>query len=162
MADMHDPIVITGADRDQLDDLWATGRDHNGNAVEPFVDTAGGWPLRCCLTDSQPGDEVAIVAWSPYRWRGAYAETGPIVIHSRPCAGVAGDGVPDQFLARRQLVRPYTTEHRIAYDRIVLVEPDGSLPDVLAGVLGHDDIEFALVRNVNAGCYSFTAARSVR
>jgi hypothetical protein len=63
-------------------------------------------------------------------------------------------------LARRQLVRPYGRDRRIAYDRVVIVEPDASLPSVLAGVLADDGIDFALVRNVLAGCYSFTARRA--
>lgn len=155
---MPNTIVITGADRNQLAVLWSTGRDHGGNPVEPFVDTDGGWPLRCCITDAQPGDELAIVAWSPFPWQGPYAELGPIVIHARPCSGLAVDGIPKEFLSRRQVVRPYGIDRRIAYDRIAIVEPDGSLPAVVADVLAHDDIEFALVRNVASGCWSFTAS----
>jgi Protein of unknown function (DUF1203) len=154
------PVRISGADPDRLAELWERGVDHGGNVVEPFVDDDGGWPLRCCLTDSKPGDELAIVAWAPFEWRGPYAEVGPIVIHGRPCAGVTTDGVPPQFLERRQLVRPYGYDRRIAYDDIVIVEADGSLPDVLADVLSRDGIELALVRNVDAGCYSFTATRA--
>lgn len=155
---MRNTIVIAGADRGQLDELWSTGRDHGGNPVEPFVDHDGDWPLRCCLSDSQPGDEVAIVAWSPFPWQGPYAELGPIVIHARPCAGVAGHGIPEAFLSRRQVVRPYVIDRRIAYDRIAIVQPDGSLPGVVADALAHDDIDFALVRNVASGCWSFTAS----
>lgn len=137
--------------------MLASGADHGGNPIEPFVDTDGGWPLRCCLTDSRQGDELAIVAWAPFEWRGPYAEVGPIVVHAHWCGGVTGDGVPAQFLGRRQLVRPYGPDHRIAYDHTVIVEADGSLPDVLADVLARDGVEVALVRNVLAGCYSFTA-----
>jgi Protein of unknown function (DUF1203) len=152
-----DEIQITGADADELTALRACGVDHGGNSVKPFVDRDGGWPLRCCLTDSIPGDVVAIVAWCPFPWRGPYAEVGPIVIHAHDCAGVAGDGVPHQFLHRRQLVRPYGHDHRIAYEDVSIVEGDGSLPQVLADVLNRDHIDFVLVRNVLAGCYSFTA-----
>jgi hypothetical protein len=153
------PIEICGADPARLAELRSTGVDDGGNPVESFVDPDGGWPLRCCLTDSLPGDVLAIVAWAPFEWRGPYAEVGPIVIHADSCGGFAGDGVPPQFLERRQLVRPYGTDRRISYDDIVIVEPDGSLPAVLADVLSRDGIEVALVRNVLAGCYSFTARR---
>jgi Protein of unknown function (DUF1203) len=164
IGDMHAtsviPVRVSGSDPDRLAELRERGVDHGGNLVEPFVDQDGGWPLRCCLTDSKPGDELAIVAWAPFDWRGPYAEVGPIVIHAGPCSGVTTDGVPPQFLERRQLVRPYGYDHRIAYDHIVIVEADGSLPDVLADILSRDNIELALVRNVNAGCYSFTARRT--
>jgi hypothetical protein len=153
-------IEIQGADPEQLRQLRSSGVDHNGDPVEPFTDHEGGWPLRCCLTDSTPGDELAIVAWSPFPWRGPFAETGPIVIHAHPCRGVEVSDVPAQFLTRRQLVRPYARDRRIAYDRLLVVEPDGSLPTVLEDLLGDDDIDFVHVRNVLAGCFSFTAQRS--
>jgi hypothetical protein len=157
---MSTSIEILGTDPEQLRQLRSSGIDHNGDPVETFTDSEGGWPLRCCLTDSAPGDELAIVAWSPFPWRGPFAETGPIVIHAGECGGTCATGVPAPFLARRQLVRPYGRDRRIAYDRVVIVEPDASLPSVLAGVLADDGIDFALVRNVLAGCYSFTARRA--
>jgi hypothetical protein len=154
-------IEIQGTDPEQLHALRSSGVDHNGDPVEPFTDHEGGWPLRCCLTDSEPGDELAIVGWSPFPWRGPFAETGPIVVHADACGGLeGGHDVPAQLLGRRQLVRPYGNDRRIAYDRVVIVEADGSLPSVLEAVLGDDDIDFVHVRNVLAGCYSFTARRA--
>lgn len=152
-------LDILGLDPAQLVELRASGIDHGGNQVEPFVDDRGGWSLRCCLRDSAPGDGLAVVAWSPFPWPGPYAEVGPIVIHTDDCGGPSAEGVPPQFLGRRQLVRPYGHDRRIAYDDITIVEADGTLPDVLRRVLERDWIDFALVRNVNAGCYSFTARR---
>jgi hypothetical protein len=152
-----DEVLITGADADELTALRACGVDHGGNSITPLVDREGGWPLRCCLTDSKPGDVVAIVAWCPFPWRGPYAEVGPIAIHADHCPGVATDGVPHQFLLRRQLLRPYRRDRSIAYEDVSIVEGDGSLPQVLADVLTRAHIDFVLVRNVLAGCYSFTA-----
>ena len=64
-------LRFTGLDPIVVRDTLAAGVDHAGNPIEPFVDEAGGWPLRCCLGDSEPGDEIAIVAWSPFGWTGA-------------------------------------------------------------------------------------------
>jgi hypothetical protein len=155
-----DRMRITGLDETQLDDFWRTGRDHAGNPATPFVDDAGRWPLRCCLTDSAAGDELAIVAWSPFPWRGPYAETGPVVVHARPCPGAGvRDRVPVQFRGRRQVLRPYGWDRRIAYDHARLVEADGDLDGALAELLAVDDVAFVQSRNVLAGCYSFTAER---
>lgn len=151
---------VTGADGARLATLWSTGVDHNADAVAPFVDGEGGWPLRCCLTDSRPGDELAIVAWSPFPWGGPFAERGPIVVHARPCAGPAGTGVPPQFLRRAQVVRPYDADRRIAYDHIRLVEAGGGLPDAIAAALAVQDVDFVHARNVLPGCWSFTARRA--
>ena len=152
-------IAVSGADLDQLAVMWTTGVDHGGNPVESFVDDEGGWPLRCCLRDSRAGESIAIVAWSPFPWRGAFAEIGPIVVHADQCDGPGDEAVPSQFLSRRQVVRPYGVDRRIAYDHVVAVEGDGSLPDVLADVLARDGVEFVQVRNVAAGCWSFNARR---
>ena len=157
---MTSMMEIQGADPEQLHQLWSSGLDHNDDPVESFTDTEGGWPLRCCLTDSVPGDELAIVGWSPFPWRGPFAETGPIVIHAHPCGGTEDRDVPAQFLTRRQLVRPYGYDRRIAYDHLAVVDPDGSLPSVLEELLRLDDIDFVHVRNLRPGCYSFTARRA--
>jgi len=141
-----DEIQITGADADELAALRARGVDHGGSAIAPFVDREGGWPLRCCLTDSLPGDVVAIVAWCPFPWRGPYAEVGPVAIHADDCLGVVTDGVPHQFLPRRQLLRPYGHDRRIAYEDISIVEGDGSLPRVLADVVTRARIDFVLAQ----------------
>jgi hypothetical protein len=158
---MDAQIEIVGVEPDRLAELRTTGLDHSGNPVVPFIDQDGGWPLRCCLTDSIAGDELAIAAWSPFPWRGPYAEVGPIVVHARPCAGPASPDVPDQFLSRSQVLRPYGADCRMVYDKLLLVEPDGSLPERLAELLDHDDVDFVHARNVLSGCYSFTARRRV-
>jgi hypothetical protein len=152
-------MIVTGLDPDQLADLRATLLDHGGNAVDVFTDTEGGWPLRCCLRDSKAGDRLAIVAWCPFPWRGAYAEMGPVVVHADDCDAHDHDEVPAQFEQRRQLVRPYTPDHRIAYDLVTIVEPDSGLGNVIDQLLDRDDVERVVVRNVLAGCYSFTATR---
>jgi hypothetical protein len=153
--------VVVALDPARLAALRAAGADHGGNPLEPFVDDEGGWPLRCCLRDSAVGDRIAIVAWQPFTWKGAYAEMGPVVIHSEACVGYSEGAVPAAFEDRRQLVRPYTADHRIAYDHVRIVEVEESLADAIRAVFGHDEVESALVRNVLAGCLSFEVVRGV-
>ena len=152
-------ITVVGTDPDRLTSLRRAGIDVWGNVIEPFVDAEGGWPLRCCLRDSEPGDRLAIVAWCPFPWSGPFVEVGPIAIHHEGCEAAVVDAVPAQFLGRRQLLRPYTADHRIAYDHLRLVEPDGSLPDALDELLAHPEVVEVVARNVLAGCYSFRATR---
>jgi len=40
-----------------LTGVRASGRDVSGNPVEPAVAT-GGEPLRCCLRDARPGEDL--------------------------------------------------------------------------------------------------------
>lgn len=85
--------IFTGTDPAELRRVLHDGIDHGGNPIEPFTDDAGGWPLRCCLSDSLPGERIAIIAWAPMPWSGAYAETGPIVVHAEGCG--SADPMPD-------------------------------------------------------------------
>lgn len=150
-------VAIAGIDLAALDQLRRTGIDHGGNPVEPFLDETGGWPLRCCLTDSEPGDRVAIVSWSPFPWTGAYRELGPIVVHAEHCPRPHDGSFPAQFEQRRQTLRPYGADHRIAYQHAVIVEPGTGLEATIDRLLADPAIEFVHARNVLAGCYSFTA-----
>ena len=152
-------IQLVGTDADRLATLRRSGVDVWGNLVEPFVDADGGWPLRCCLRDSEPGDLLAIVAWCPFPWSGPFVEVGPIVIHHHGCEAAVLDAVPEQFLGRRQILRPYDADHRIVYDRIRLVEADGSVPAVLDELLDDPAVVEVVARNALAGCYSFRVTR---
>ncbi len=137
------------------------GVDHGGNPIESFVDHAGGWPLRCCLEDSEPGDRIAIIAWSPFPWAGAYAEVGPIVVHAGGCPGTPDrPTLPPSLAARAMTLRPYGPDRTIAYHRVRHVAADESIDAAVAEVLGEDDVEFVHGRNVTGGCYAFTARRT--
>jgi Protein of unknown function (DUF1203) len=150
---------IVGTDPEQLSVLRATGIDHHGLPVESFVDTGGGWPLRCCLRDSTIGDELAIVAWSPFSWNGAYRTTGPIVIHARACAQPSDGSFPPEFADRRQVLRAYGADDRLVYDLNRIVEPGEGLAEVVDVLLADPRVEFVQSFSVLSGCYSFTAHR---
>jgi len=154
-------VDFSGIDRNVLDHILDAGIDPGGNPVEPFTDDDGDWPMRCCLTDSRPGERIAIIAWSPMPWAGAYAETGPIVVHVDHCTRPGTmHRLPVELDIRAMVLRPYGHDRRIAYHRVRHVPGGRSLSDEVAELLGHDDIAFVHGRNVTGGCYAFTATRS--
>lgn len=152
----------TGINGHDLDRLRAEGTDHGGNPVEPFIDAEGGWPLRCCLADSRPDDRLAIVAWSPFPWLGAYRETGPVVVHADRCRGATG-GFPVQFESRDQVVRAFGSddgrERTQVYGLNRLVRAGDGLRAYVEGVLDDPRVEFVHVHNVVSQCFNFSAAR---
>lgn len=162
---------VVGADPEQLNLLRCNGMDHHGLSVMPFVDQDGDWALRCCLTDSRPGDRLAIVGWSPFPWNGAYRVTGPAVIHADRCPrasegrspqGTSPDGtLPVAFEERRQILRAYDTDHLQIYDLARLVEPGEGLADALTQCFADPRTDLVQSFNVLAGCWSFTARRRV-
>lgn len=150
-------IAFTGIDLTELSRVLESGTDHGGNPVAPYTDEQGAWPLRCCLGFSEVGDEIALIAWSPFEWKGVYAETGPIFVHADGCSGPATDGLPDELDQRPMVLRPYTHDHRIAYHHVRHVEPGGSLTNHVAELLAEADVASVHGRNVTGGCYSFQA-----
>lgn len=150
--------TFTGIDLTELNRVLASGVDHGGNPIEPYTDADGGWPLRCCLGYSEQGEQIALLAWSPFGWQGVYAETGPIFVHTTPCEGPAGtDHLPAELDERAMVLRPYTHDHRIAYHHVQHVPAGGSLSALAAELLELDDVDFVHGRNVTGGCYSFEA-----
>ncbi|MGY4721468.1 DUF1203 domain-containing protein [Naumannella huperziae] len=155
-------LAVTGVDPTTLAELLARGIDHAGAPVEPFADPDGGWPLRCCLADSQPGEEIAIIAFRPFPWVSAYAETGPVVVHADGCPGADGT-FPDSFEGRDQVVQAFGDDagrrHVQVYDRHRLVRAGEGLRTTIEEIIADPRVEFVQARNVLSRCYSFTARR---
>jgi hypothetical protein len=162
-------VVFQGIDRRALRAILQSGVDHGGNPIEPVVDEEGDWPLRCCLHDSAPDERIAIIAWSPFPWRGAYAETGPIVVHADGCPTLGADdasttatraALPEEFDIRPMTLRPYTADHRIDYARVRHVPAGRSLTIEVTELLSHDDVAEVYGRNATGGCFAFRAVRT--
>jgi hypothetical protein len=136
-----------------LDRIRARGEDDFGNPLEPFAATGGGMPLRCCLRDAAPGEQVALIAYRPSPVPGPYAEVGPVFVHAQACDGYADEGrYPQAFRGRNQLLRAYD-ERGGQVENVVV---DGSAAERAIGdLLGRPGVAFLHSRNVLAGCYMF-------
>jgi len=84
----------------ELARIRAAGRDEAGNRVTPQADREGGSPLRCCLRETRPGEQVLLIAYTPPGTAGAYAERGPVFVHADPCGGYATP--PEPLSARAE------------------------------------------------------------
>lgn len=153
-------VIFEGIEPVALRGVLAAGIDQGGNPIEPFIDEEGGWPLRCCLTDSRPGDEIAILAWSPFGWNGPYRETGPVVVHTNGCSGTwRTTALPEEFDGRRMTLRPYGDEHRILYDLVTPVAQGDGLNAAVQALLEQPEVAEVYGRNVQGGCFAFVARR---
>jgi len=137
-----------------LEAVRATGRDVSGNPVERMT-AGGGEPIRCCLRDAAPGEELMLFGYEPPLPPSPYREVGAVFAHAGPCPGPAGAGTyPDGWRGRSQVLR--------AYDERGWIHPatrvhDGSDPEAaIAKVLAAPGVVQVHSRNVAYGCYMFT------
>lgn len=133
--------------------------DEAGNLLTVQVTAEGGSPLRCCLRETVPGEEVLLIAYTPPGTSGAYAERGPVFIHAEPCLGyVTPDQYPPALSHRQQVVRAYDRQGRIA-DGVLVADGEHALT-VIRELLARPDVELVHLRNVGYGCYNFAARRA--
>jgi hypothetical protein len=151
-------FFISALPADDLARIRASGIDDFDNVLVPFVDEDGGAPLRCCLRESTPGELIVLLAYRPFPWAGPYAEVGPVFCHAQECEGYkTTDLYPEGFAHRRQLLRAYDRDHRICEG---LQAKDGlQAQNLLKGLLSLDEVDFVHSRNVEWGCYMFSASR---
>ena len=113
-------------------------------------------PVRCCLTDAEPGADLLLMGYRPPLPASPYVETGAVFVHATPCAGPASTtSYPEAWRSRPQVLR--------AYDERGWIHPatrthDGTDPEqVLAHVLAEPGVVEVHSRNIGYGCFMFSA-----
>ena len=145
----------------RLGEIRAAMTDEAGHRLAVRVDAAGGNPLRCCLRETLPGEEVLLISYTPPGASGAYAERGPVFIHAQPCPGYLTPGqYPPGLRHRQQVVRAYDHQGQI-YDGIVVSDGEEA-ETVIRSLLTRSDVALVHLRNVGYGCYNFAVRRGWR
>jgi Protein of unknown function (DUF1203) len=154
-------VVFAGIDVGELARVLEQGVDCDGSLIEVFVDSEGGRPLRCCLQPSRTGDQLAIIAWSPYCWNGPYRETGPIIVHVDGCAGTPPlTTLPQDLHDRPMALRPYDANHRIMYPLVEHFPPNSNLTDRVIDLFNNPEVVEVYAKNHVGGCFAFVARRA--
>ena len=139
-----------------LDRVRADGRDVSGNPVERMTAT-GGEPLRCCLRNADPGEEVMLFGYEPPLPASPYREIGAVFAHTRPCHPVLDGRYPPAWYERVQVLR--------AYDRRGWIHPasrlhsGGDLHEAITEIFTAPDVHQIHSRNVSYGCYLLAITR---
>ena len=138
-----------------LNAVRSGGLDASGNP--PVTVTAtGGEPVRCCLRDARPGEELILFGYEPPLPPSPYREIGAVFAHAAQCEG-PGDAsqYPNDWIGRPQVLRAYDERGWI---HEATTTHDGSDPaNALADVLAQPGVVQVHSRNIAYGCYMFTA-----
>jgi hypothetical protein len=131
--------------------------DASGNPAER-VRASGGEPVRCCLRDARPGEDLLLLSYEPPIPPGPYVERGAVFVHARPCLGpLSEDRYPREWYGRPQVLRSYD---RRGWIRDAQVH-DGRQPEaVLSRLLADPEVVQVHSRNVAYGCFMFQVVRA--
>jgi hypothetical protein len=150
-------FTIHALDPEQLQSVRRTGLDVSGNPPAPYV-AEGGEPVRCCLRDAVKGERLLLFGYEPVLPASPYREIGAVFAHAEPCTGPSGDGYPQDWRRRPQVLR--------AYDARGWIHPssrahDGTDPEgEIAAILAHPEVVRVDSRNIAYGCYMFSVTRA--
>ncbi|WP_203839204.1 DUF1203 domain-containing protein [Winogradskya humida] len=128
-----------------------------GSPVE-FSTAEGGEPLRCCLRDATPGEDIMLFGYAPELPPSPYREIGPVFAHAEPCDTTHDENAyPADWLGRPQVLRAYDRDGRIHPATRV---HDGTDPTAaITDILTDPDVVQIHSRNVSYGCYMFAIRR---
>jgi hypothetical protein len=150
-------FMIQAIPADVLAGIRSSGIDASGRPVEKAADAIG-QPLRCCLRNGRPGDDVILFSYEPPIPGGAspYREVGAVFAHAQDCGGpLSLDSYPSEWLGRSQVLR--------AYDERGWIHPastthDGTDPVAAINVvLAEPGVVLVHSRNIVYGWFMFVA-----
>jgi hypothetical protein len=157
---LADCLTVSAIDPARLAEIHTSQRDERGNSIARLQ--AEGWePLRCCLAFPSPGEEIALISYSPFRTSSPWSETGPVYIHPTPCAGYRmSRELPDRMRTGPKVLRTYRADGTLHYDHIMLVNEGIDLEEPIRNLLAVDEIATVHVRAVHSQCFGYSVRLS--
>ena len=116
------------------------------------VEVATGYgPCRLCLQTFQTGTEERLLfTYQPFIDPAALPAPGPVFIHRSPCERYDGPDLPEALRALPLALEGYGAEGVLLAQRRVGGEP---FEGVLQDVFEHAEVQYAHLRNAEAGCF---------
>jgi hypothetical protein len=139
--------------------LQAGGLDANGQPPQRQVAQGSGNPCRHCLQLIPAGNELLVLNYRPFATLQPYAETGPIFLHTAPCAHYESDRLPEWFtFLSPAIVRGYGADDRINYETGTIVRSEEIL-ETCQAIASRADVAYVHVRS-KFNCFQFRLDRA--
>jgi hypothetical protein len=154
-------LVVHAIDPAHLDGVRSAGADGHGNPLRPFAATGRDEPLRCCLRNAEPGEQITLISYAPFRQPSVWREVGPVYIHAGPCPGYAPNGrLPEHLADGPGVLRTYRADNTMNYEHNTVVTVEADLAPIIERLLAQPDIATVHVRTLAPQCflYAVTAA----
>ena len=117
-----------------------------------------GAPCRQCLRVNEPGEEMLLLTYQPFRGESAYAVPSPVSLHAEPCPTYVGRNLP-AFVREGGLraVRSYDAAHAIHEGEVV---PAEKVTSTIERLLDDERAAYVHVHCAVNGCFTFRADRA--
>ncbi len=141
-----------------LDKVRHEGIDDLGQPVRRLI-AKGGEPCRDALRRANPGEELILASFSPFREVGPFHEYGPVYVFANPeNGGSRRDALPTNgYLRERFVLRAYSAGEDII--DAALVTPDDA-EEALQRFLEKPDTAFVHARFPTYGCFALRVDRA--
>lgn len=135
--------------------MRSTGADEHGNRFTGYP--ALGWePLRCCLRLAEAGEEIALIAYAPFRVASPWAEVGPVYVHACECAGYVPDaGLPDALRTGPRVLRGYRADGSLDYGHVTVVGEGDDIESELQRLFAAPEVAVVHVRALTTQCFTY-------
>ena len=108
-------------------------------------------PCRLCLRTFRQGtDDRLLFTYQPFTDPAALPAPGPVFVHRDPCERYEGAELPEDLRPLPLALEGYGTAGTLLVQRRV---GSASFEAVLDGVLAHEGVGYAHLRNAEAGCF---------
>ena len=152
-------LLVQAVDPARLADVCANGVDGHGNRLRPFPATGDGEPLRCCLRNAEPGEQITLISYAPFDHPSVWTEVGPVYIHAAPCNGYAATGrLPEQLATGPRVLRTYRADDTMGYDHNTVVTDEIDLAPIIECLLREPDVATVHVRTLAPQCFLYAVA----
>jgi hypothetical protein len=153
-------IRFVALDTDTVRSLQNGGTDAYGNKPVRLTSDGGAIPCRHCLKPVTKGDDYLALAFSPFRIRQPYAETGPIFLHADECERAGDSAEPaTMYDGREFILRGYRDNDWINYD-VAEVVPAEKLVETAERMLSRNDVAYVHMRSAEFNCYHCRVERA--
>ena len=142
------------------DEVRRTGRSPQYGHPAHRERAQGYGPCRSCLRTFAVGREDRLLfTYQPFSDAGSLPAPGPVFVHAEPCERFSAATLPPDFRDLPLVIEGFRSGGKLAAQvRVDLESPES----VVARVFAEPDVEYAHIRNGEAGCFMARIERASR
>ncbi len=154
-------LLVQAINPARLDVVRSNGSDGHGNRLRPFAAAGQDEPLRCCLRNADPGDQITLISYAPFNHASVWTEVGPVYVHADRCSGYEPGGrlLPEQLATGPRVLRTYRADDSMNYDHNTVVTGPVDLEPVVQQLLREPDVVTVHVRTLAPQCFLYAVTR---